>query len=165
MTYTYTKTGLKRTESNGSHTATFTYDELGRLIKETETGIIEKRYTYDLAGNRLSFILLHSGYQKSNTSYEYDKLGRLYKVYENSILSATYTYDANGNRLRLTYGNGVVTTYEYNNANFVTLLTNYSGSSQISQYSYTYYLDGNQATKVSSNEKIQPATNTITLED
>ncbi len=39
------------------------------------------------------------------------------------------------------------TTYTYNLANLVTSLTNRKGTETLSAYAYTYYLDGNQATK------------------
>jgi len=48
----------------------------------------------------------------------------------------------------LTYGNGVSVKYDYNYANMLNTITNKnSAGSVISQYSYDYYLDGNQATK------------------
>ena len=62
-------------------------------------------------------------------------------------MAASYTYDENGNRDTMTYGNGVTTEYDYNDANFITSLTNTKGSTTISGYEYTYYLDGNQKSK------------------
>ena len=48
-------------------------------------------------------------------------------VSENGVIEATYTYDINGNRASLTLGNGVVTSYSYNLANWVTNLSNKNG--------------------------------------
>lgn len=46
-TYTYMLTGNRLTATGGGITTIYQYDALGRLIKETETGGIEKTYTYD----------------------------------------------------------------------------------------------------------------------
>ncbi|MCL2837133.1 MAG: polymorphic toxin type 44 domain-containing protein [Defluviitaleaceae bacterium] len=146
QSYTYTRTGLRRTESGGGFTATFTYNELGRLVTESESNGIEKRYKYDISGNRLSFELWRSGTRVSATSYGYDILNRLIEVRDDDW-TTTYTYDANGNRASLRYGNGVITTYAYNGANLVTSVTNSSGSTTLSRYTYAYLLDGNQFTK------------------
>lgn len=154
-TYTYTLTGNRHTSTGGGITTTCQYDALGRLIKETESGGIEKTYTYDAANNRKSFILKQNGQIKTDTSYDYDNMNRLWKVYENGIQTATYTYDANGSRQTLTYnqsGNSV--SYAYNLANKLTLLINKKGASTLSSYAYTYYLDGNQATKTDHTGKI-----------
>ena len=45
-----------------------------------------------------------------------------------SLQSTAYTYDANGNRATLTYANGVVESYQYNKANWITGLTNKTGA-------------------------------------
>ena len=153
--YTYTLTGNKHTSTGGGITTTCQYDALGRLIKETETGGIEKIYSYDVANNRKSFVLKQNGVAKTNTSYDYDNMNRLWKVYENGAQTATYAYDANGNRQTLTYNaSGNSTDYTYNLANMLVSMTNKKGSSTLSSYSYTYYLDGNQATKTDHTGKV-----------
>ena len=153
--YTYTLTGNRLTAAGGGITTTCQYDALGRLIKETETGGIEKTYTYDTANNRKSFILKQDGVTKTNTAYDYDTMNRLRKVYEGGVQTAAYTYDANGNRLTLTYNtSGNSTNYTYNLANKLVSLTNKKGTTTLSGYAYTYYLDGNQATKTDHTNKV-----------
>ena len=73
---------------------------------------------------------------------------------ENGTLKASYGYDQNGNRSTLVYANGITTTYAYNNANLVTSLQNKKGSTILSSYAYTYYLDGNQAAKADHAGKV-----------
>jgi RHS repeat-associated protein len=91
-----------------------------------------------------------NGTQKSNASYTYDKIERLQYVYENSSLTAEYTYDDNGNISGLNYSNGNSTEYTYNLANKLVSVANKRNGTTISQFTYTYYLDGNQAEKTDS---------------
>ena len=146
-THTYTPTGAKRTESNDTLTATYTYDAQGRVTKVEETGNIVKNYTYNLDNSRASGTIKVKNVLTNNTTYAYDVLGRMTSVSEGGVLQATYTYDANGNRQSLTYANGVEATYTYNRANLLTNLTNKLGSTTLSSYAYTYKLDGNQTSK------------------
>ncbi len=149
--YTYTKTGAKNSESNGTISQSYKYDALGRLIEETETGGLTKNYSYDLAGNRISFIAKLGTNTLLDTSYTYDNLNRLATVKEGNVLQASYTYTENGARESMSYANGTAEYYEYNKANWLTRLENKQGSSTISYYDYTYYADGNQAGKLDQN--------------
>ena len=80
--------------------------------------------------------------------YEYDAEMRIVKVLESNTETASYTYDANGNKTSETQANGVVSTYTYNSANKITNLITKSSNSTISEYEYSYYLDGSDAYKV-----------------
>ena len=151
---TYTLTGQVRSETNSLGTITNTYDALGRLVQVSEPESVNKSYTYDIGGNRLTFRLQSGTTNRVSTSYTYDTLNRLETVRENNALQATYTYDTNGNRASLTRGNGVTTTYSYNHANLITNVTN----GNVSSYSYTYNLDGNQRTKTDNKGKISTYT-------
>jgi len=62
--------------------------------------------------------------------------------------------DENGNRKTLSYTNGNATTYDYNLSNKLTSLVNRDGMTEISGYAYTYYLDGNQASKTDNTGKV-----------
>lgn len=150
VSFTYTKTGQTKTETNDVITKTYNYDETGKLINETTTDGAEKTYTYDTSGNRKSFVLKVDSITKENTSYEYDKLERLQTVKENGSTIATYTYDTNGNRDSLSYTNGNNTDYTYNLANRIKTLINKQGSTTLEQYIYEYTLDGNQVKETES---------------
>ena len=141
-------TGKKMSMSGGGESCTYTYDSLGRLLSETQTGNILKEYRYDAANNLKQSRILHNGIEISNTGYTYDNLNRMAHVYEKGELKATYTYDSNGNRQSLTYANGISIQYEYNLANKLIILTNKQGATTISSYSYTYFSDGNQEKKI-----------------
>ena len=151
---TYAKTGAKASESNANVTKNYTYDSLGRMINETETGGIVKTYGYDIGDNRTSMKPFVSGVQQMEIGYTYDSAGRLLAVREDGELRATYSYDANGNRLSLTYPNGNTTLYTYNIGNMVTRLENKQGSTILSAYDYAYYLDGDQRSKADNTGKV-----------
>ncbi len=146
-TMAYTSTGTLAYIENENLRTDYTYDELGRVITEVDSKGVEKDYTYDVKGNLKTSVVKVNDTLVKTTSFVYDKKDRLAEVYEAGDLVASYTYDANGNRNSLTYGNGTGTDYDYNLANLVTSLENMKGSSTLSSYAYTYYLDGNQATK------------------
>jgi len=81
----------------------------------------------------------------------YDVLNRLSTVTDtlNSAVLASYGYDDNGNRSTLTYNSsGISTSYGYNDANMLDDITNSKTGSTLSKYDYTYYLNGNQESKI-----------------
>lgn len=145
ISYTYTLTGQKRSETDGRQTATYTYDSLGRVLAEAMEGTV-KTYSYNSADLRTAFILKVNGVQKLSNTYAYDALGRLVEV-SGSGVNAVYGYDANGNQSYVQYGNGLREEYTYNQANLVTQVANKNGSTVLSRFSYGYLLDGNQSTK------------------
>ena len=146
--YTYNNMGwMTNKSSNGTETS-IEYDALGRVTKEWGPNF--KGYFYEGVSNYVEKQLV--GYAHlllySVTNYEYDAEMRIVKVLESGSETASYTYDANGNKTSETQANGVVSTYTYNSANKITNLITKSGNSTISEYEYSYYLDGSDACKV-----------------
>ena len=146
--YTYNNMGwMTNKSSNGTETS-IEYDALGRVTKEWGPNF--KGYFYEGVSNYVEKQLV--GYAHlflySVTNYEYDAEMRIVKVLESGSETASYTYDANGNKTSETQANGVVSTYAYNSANKITNLITKSGNSTISEYEYSYYLDGSDACKV-----------------
>ena len=157
--FVYRYDGQLSAETNGTITVIYHYDNLRRLIRQEETGGIVKTYEYNIAGMRTRYTLSINGVRQINTTYVYDSAGRLARVYENGALKAAYTYDVNGNRNSLTYGNGNVTIYTYNYANLITSVTNRqtNGGAVLSSYAYTYFLDGNQRTRTTTQAVSPPS--------
>ncbi len=151
ITYTYDKLGNRKSMTDETGTTTYSYDDLSRLKTENAPNNITKEYTYDAVSNRLAYTLKQNGTVKQNISYTYDTLNRQKQVKENGTTKATYTYDTNGNRQTLTYDNSNSTTYVYNDANRLTNITNKKGTTKQTEYNYTYYLNGNQASKTDNN--------------
>jgi RHS repeat-associated protein len=146
--YTYNNMGwVTNKSSNGTETS-IEYDALGRVTKEWGPNF--KGYFYEGVSNYVEKQLV--GYAHlllySVTNYEYDAEMRIVKVLESNTETASYTYDANGNKTSETQANGVVSTYTYNSANKITNLITKSSNSTISEYEYSYYLDGSDACKV-----------------
>ena len=146
--YTYNNMGwMTKKSSNGTETS-IEYDALGRVTKEWGPNF--KGYFYEGVSNYVEEQLV--GYAHlllySVTNYEYDAEMRIVKVLESNTETASYTYDANGNKTSETQANGVVSTYTYNSANKITNLITKSSNSTISEYEYSYYLDGSDACKV-----------------
>ncbi len=147
--YQYDEMGRTvRTITDGQNT-TYFYDDLGRVYEEMSFDSF-KAYSYEgvsqyVECERAGIFHKIIYYEKT---YEYDDEMRVSSVREGKNDIASYTYDANGNKKSETLGNGVVSTYTYNNANRITKLENKLGNSTISSYEYSYYLDGSDACKV-----------------
>ncbi len=150
----------------------YEYDNMGRILRAV-TNDLTTYYAYDDLGRKIEEIEGKNGYSTfkgffyegvsqyareeligqynlllySSKTYEYDGEMRVVKVKESGNETASYTYDANGNKKSETLANGVVSTYDYNNANRIVKLVNKKGNSTISSYEYSYYLDGSDACK------------------
>lgn len=152
--YTYDNMGRITNTTSNDLTTTYTYDELGRKSTESEYNndgySVFRGYFYEGVSQYVSqeltgqyHLLLYS-----DKTYEYDDEMRIIKVLESGNETASYTYDANGNKASETLANGVVSTYSYNNANRITKLVTKSGETTISEYEYSYYLDGSDSCKI-----------------
>ena len=133
-------------------TTNYAYDDLGRKSEEVEgkDGYSTfKGFFYEGVSQytRQQIVGINNLLMYSYTSYEYDGEMRLTKVKETGEETVSYTYDRNGNKKSETLANGVVSTYDYNNANRIVKLVNKKGNSTISSYEYSYYLDGSDACK------------------
>ena len=140
-------------------TTTYSYDDLGRKSEEVEgkDGYSTfKGFFYEGVSQytRQQIVGINNLLMYSYTSYEYDSEMRLIKVKETGEETVSYTYDRNGNKKSETLANGVVSTYDYNNANRIVKLVNKKGNSTISSYEYSYYLDGSDACKVTEENGI-----------
>lgn len=94
--YQYSDTGNRIAVTKGadSSAVVYEYDEMGRLIRETdsENGTIE--YRYDANGNLINKIS-----EDSTITYSYDVENRLNAVREGGELLMAASYDGDGNRV------------------------------------------------------------------
>ena len=144
LTQTYDMMGNRTSAQLGASSSTYQYDALGRMTQEVTDGNT-KTYIYDIAGNRKSFNLNNGELVQA---YAYNDLNQLIATGD-AKNAVSYTYDDNGNLITQFRSNDVVTDYTYNQAGLITNMKHrLAGNNQVlMSYDYTYYLDGNQASK------------------
>jgi RHS repeat-associated protein len=156
-TYFYDAVGNKRhTKQSNNIVETRQYDQLNRLVSlknaltnpvsGEETVISSYDYTLNPVGYRLE-VEEHNG---RKVKYEYDELYRLKseKITDpsdsvNNGRNITYTYDNVGNRLTRNDSNEGLTTYYYNNNDWLLNETQLKNGETVYTYNYTYDNNGN----------------------
>jgi len=124
--FTYTATGKRASMTDASGTTTYTYDNLDRLkTKATPQGTLT--YIYDAAGNVAS--MTSSNANGVSVAYTYDNLNRLATVVDNRLPvgqnTTTYAYDPAINVATVTYPNGLVSSFTYDDLNRLKSLNAY----------------------------------------
>jgi len=125
----------KRIMANGvvtSHTFDPAGNELGRTqINAVGVAVLGFTATYDPIGNRLAVEEVDG----NRVSYSYDSTSQLLTEQRSgpTAVNTTYVYDPLGNRLTMTAA-GAVTTYAYNSANALTLVTPPTGAPTTQTY-------------------------------
>ena len=156
--YTYGATEQATEVKNKTSAICTKYDNKGligqqKVYEENKSYVIT--YANDGNGRCNEYELFDSsdGYfsdytRKEKVMYKYDTKGNLYTVTDvttgSDKLMARDTYDSNDNLSSVTYGNGTSTSYTYNKGNMIEkVINNNAENTQMSIYSYDYYLDGN----------------------
>jgi RHS repeat-associated protein len=153
-TYTYDGAGNVLTKTDGSGTATYTYNPdnqvSGIAYSNTASGYSAPSavgYQYDNDGQRTQ---MTDG--SGTTTYAYDSLERLDSVTNGATHVVTYGYDADGNTTCISYpnsgsttcpassGTGIVT-YAYDGAGNEISMTDWLGSGNVTTFAYDQ--DGN----------------------
>jgi RHS repeat-associated protein len=135
--YTYDPVGnrLTITDANG-HVTTSVYDDVNRLIGETDAMGNSTEYEFDPVGNRVSL----TDADDFTSTYAYDDADRLTTIdYPDPDADVTFAYDAVGNRVEMTDGVGS-TTWSYDALNRPTDITDPFGGT----VSYAYDAVGNR---------------------
>jgi len=136
----------RRTMANGVVTS-HTFDPAGNELTRTQVNaegvaVLGFTATYDPVGNRLAVEEVDG----NRVSYSYDPTSQLLSEERSgpTAVDTTYTYDPLGNRLMMT-AQGAVTTYAYNAANALTLITPPTGASTTQTYDANGNLIGSNA--------------------
>jgi RHS repeat-associated protein len=131
-------------------TTNFTYDpDTDWLIRIDYPGGKFFVFNYNEAGQRTKRID-QDGYI---VNYMNDNVGRLDQITNTTnALVVDYDYDASGRLLQKTLGNGVYTTYEYDNVGSLIHLVNYNPTDAIiSRFDYTYDISGRRTSMTTLN--------------
>ncbi|KAF0248078.1 MAG: YD repeat-containing protein, partial [bacterium] len=140
VTYQYDPAGRKTrvddTQFGGSFIA-WTYDNANRLLSETTNqGVVS--YIYNAA----SQTVLMKAANCPTVNYTYDNAGRLSTIGQNlgqGLESFTYNYDILSRRNSLSFPNGVITTYSYDENNRLVKLKHQKETNPaIEHFQYSY---------------------------
>lgn len=152
-TYSYDSNGnlIKKVEPRGNvqganpddYAATFTYDDAGRPLTETDPLGNTTTHTYDAVGNETST----KDANNHTTTYVFNGRNLLTSAVAPGGAATTNTYDAAGNLTTRTDANGHETTYNYDAANRLTGKT----LPQDRQWTYSYDAAGNKTSIVDAN--------------
>lgn len=123
--YTYHLNGNQKTVTELSGVTTYTYDDLGQIIKAVDKYGKVNEYSYDDYGNRI-MLTVTNGEDVEETSYVYDKNNRLSTETKGGI-STTYSYDENGNMVSKT-NDTITENHTYDAWNRLITVENNTGS-------------------------------------
>ncbi len=113
--YTYDDNGNRLTETENGITNTYAYDEVNRIISNSQGN---ETYTYDKAGNRSSHNSSFAFIGDDTIEYKYDEYNRLIEVIKNDVLVETNKYNGDGLLVEKTQ-DGITTRYYYDGANII----------------------------------------------
>jgi RHS repeat-associated protein len=157
VSFTYNLMGQRIGMTDGLGATTWTYDNLNRVIAETDPNGKTVSYGYDAMGNRTGLTYPDG----SVVSYAFDPANQLTGVNGPSA-SVSYTYDAANRLTGISRNNGVNTTYSRDDAGHITGLTHSNAEGLLASYTYTYDAAGN-VTRAAENAIIVPPTITPTF--
>jgi RHS repeat-associated protein len=138
VTYTYTPDSLRATMSDGTGETSYSYDQLNRLISQTNGEGQTVSYGYDLVGNLTSLT-----YPNGRTVTRiYDAANRLTGISDWLGHTTSFTPDPDSNTTTIAYSNGITASSVFDNADQVASITDKNaGGSTVA--SFTYSRDNN----------------------
>lgn len=147
LDYSYDVSGNRIGMTDGSGTSTYAYNDNNMLLSISKGGTAVLSYIYDANAN----ILTVTDKKGNTTTYGYDNNNRLSNVSYNVAgvnKRVSYVYDENGNRKSIKYDGGVSENYTFDKRNRLLTLTNKKpDGGELSIYTYSYDLAGNQQSK------------------
>lgn len=139
-TFTYDQLGNLIKEKSGNHVKKHFYDKLNRLIKTAYGKNLSESWEYDRLGNKLS----HTDIYHNKTTYGYDDLNRLILLQDPQGGVEEYTYDVLGNKTSIKDKNGYVTHFTHTARGAVSSTTYPDGSVETRTYTPDGHLEEEQ---------------------
>lgn len=134
----YYHNGVATGASDENGRISYTYNELGQLVTQTDANGNTLSFTYDAFGN----VTKVEGLSVSE-NYTYDEFGRLKSAKNGQDEGVTYTYDALSRVKDALYTNGIKITYSYDSCGRVSEQVTAGPDGEIlSSYTYTYGKNG-----------------------
>ena len=120
ITYTYDQNGNVLSQTNfNNQVISYTYDDLNRVLTESVNGSIKMTYTYDQGSNNVGKLTYVNYNHNGNwQSYNYNLLNQLtdYDVrIHGDNYAINYGYNLNGNLKQIDYPNNKTANYTFNN--------------------------------------------------
>ncbi len=143
VTMSYTPSGKRATAVDARGTTVYTYDPSDRLASLTYPNGQSLSYAYDAQGN-MTAMTSNTGLESWTDSYTFDALNRIATVTSGSLVFGL-TYDATGQLETLSYPNGLVTTYTYDDRDRVESITVRNGAAVVMSLEYAWTPSGNVA--------------------
>ena len=153
VVYGYDPQGKLIYEANSENEGLYyNYDALGRVTNVTpvmystsvnsfygQTGAEKAQYTYDPQTNRLTQISTAT----TTYTFTYDKFGNTESIKAGGNLLAQYLYGSNNGKLKyMTYGNGAIVAYAYDELDRVKKISYLDNSGAAQSYNYVYTATG-----------------------
>ncbi len=138
--FTYDDGGRRLSMTDSQGTTTWTYNDANRILSITDPFDQTVSYGYDDAGNKTS--LTYPDLQVVN--YGYSAANELMSVSSSTVGSVNYSYNAVGQLLSVIRPNGINTTYNYLDNDWLQGITHASSTDTLASYQYQYNAAGNR---------------------
>lgn len=124
-----------------SQTTSYTYDKNDRLTQQAKGSNNQIDYSYDNNSNVTSMTAT-AGAVSYTVDYTYNPLDQMVAMNHNNSQMAEFVYDERGNIISVSHWNGSYTAYQYDEANRIRTVKNYTDEGDLID-SYTYNYDAN----------------------
>lgn len=137
--FTYDKSGNRKTACDSRGITLYAYDALNRLIKVIEPDGKWIAYEYDGTNNRTKMTIHLDSSTEHVTQYSYYDNGLLHEVTDQLSGITHYTYKDNGLVDTITYPNTTKAVHSYNSRNWLITISNQkSDNTIIAEFTYSY---------------------------
>ncbi|HCJ08698.1 MAG TPA: hypothetical protein DHV96_10180, partial [Lachnospiraceae bacterium] len=160
--YTYTKTGLPKTVTDGltGTVITYSYDRVGNKTKEVETRkdtiLSQKEYAYDGGGNltRQTTVCLENAEENQTVESVYYPNGKLDYTVDAAGVRTTYSYDSCWRTQTIVSTAEPTVAYTYDAAGRVLTETTGSKKEELQTIQYAYDIYGNVISETDANGNV-----------